>query len=50
MGDQTDKLDLPEIKVLEIMASPVETLSAGKNSECLTSLYDRKSACPDGSA
>jgi len=24
MGDQTDKLDLPEIKVMEIMASPVE--------------------------
>lgn len=25
MGDQTDKLDLPEIRVMEIMASPVET-------------------------
>jgi CBS domain-containing protein len=24
MGDQTDKLDLPEMKVLETMASPVE--------------------------
>ena len=25
MGDQTDKLELPEIRVMEIMASPVET-------------------------
>ena len=24
MGDQTDKLELPEIRVMEIMASPVE--------------------------
>lgn len=25
MGDQTDKLELPDIRVMEIMASPVET-------------------------
>ena len=50
MGDQTDKLDLPEIRVMEIMASPVEAFLLEKMSQCLSSLYDRESACADGSA
>jgi predicted transcriptional regulator len=49
-GDQIGNLDLPEMKALEIMASPVEDYLLEKNSQCLATLFYRKSTCPDGSA